>query len=322
MESTSVLISIAQEVILGLSSNPKQISSKFFYDEKGSEIFRKIMRMPEYYPTACEAEIFEIHKAALTDFFCKECEHVDIVELGAGDGAKTRILLKYMYENNINFRYVPVDISAESNKKLSNSLKEKYPYLTVIEKNGDYFDMIEELGNEYKNRKIIMFLGSNLGNYNREQSIEFLKHMSGMMSQNDKLLIGLDLKKDPEVIQKAYDDPHGHTRDFNLNLLERFNRELGANFDISKFKHVPVYDPLIGAAKSYLVSNQKQKVFFQTIGEEIHFEKWEPIFTEMSQKYDMQMLEDFAESSGFIIEENFFDSRHYFVNSLWKNRSK
>lgn len=318
MEST--IVSVAQEVIEGLSNFPKHISSKFFYDEKGSEIFQKIMRMPEYYPTDCEAEIFEIHKAALTDFFCKECEHVDMVELGAGDGVKTRILLKYMYENNINFRYVPVDISAESNKKLKNDLNEKYPYLTVIEKNGDYFDMIEELSNEYKNRKIIMFLGSNLGNYNQEQSVEFLNHMSGMMSQNDKLLIGLDLKKDPDVIQKAYNDPHGHTSDFNLNLLERFNHELGADFDILKFKHVPVYDPLSGTAKSYIVSLQKQSVFFKTIGKEIQFEKWEPIYTEMSQKYDMQMMEDFAESSGFVIEENFFDSRHYFVNSLWKKK--
>ena len=141
-----------------------------------------------------------------------------------------------------------------------------------------------------------------------------------MMSENDKLLIGLDLKKDPDVILKAYNDPHGHSRDFNLNLLERFNRELGADFDISKFKHVPLYDPLTGAAKSYLVSLQKQKIFFKPIGKEIQFEKWEPIFTEMSQKYDMQMIEDFAENSGFVIEENFFDSRHYFVNSLWKKK--
>jgi L-histidine Nalpha-methyltransferase len=314
----SILVSIAEEVISGLSANPKHISSKFFYDDRGSEIFRKIMRMPEYYPTKCEAEIFEIHKSALTDYFCKECEHVDLVELGAGDGAKTRILLKYMIENNTNFRYVPVDISAESNKKLTISLREKLPYLTVIEKTGDYFEMIEELSREYKNRKIIMFLGSNLGNYNREQSIEFLKHMSGMMSQNDKLLIGLDLKKDPKVILNAYDDPHGHTENFNLNLLERFNRELGANFDKENFKHVPVYDPLTGAAKSYLVSVKNQTVLFKATGEEIHFEKWEPIYTEMSQKYDMHMMADFAERSGFIIEENFFDSRHYFVNSLWK----
>lgn len=320
MESKSISVSIAEDVIKGLTATPKQISSKYFYDEKGSEIFRKIMRMPEYYPTNCEGEIFEIHKASLAEYFCKECEHVDLVELGAGDGVKTRILLKYMYENNINFRYVPVDISAESNRKLIKSLEEKHPYLTVIEKNGDYFDMIEELSNEYKNRKIIMFLGSNLGNYNRDQSIEFLKHMSGMMSPNDKLLIGLDLKKDPDVILNAYNDPHGNTRDFNLNLLERFNRELDANFDVNNFKHVPVYDPLLGAAKSYLVSTKNQRITFKHTGDEIIFEKWEPIFTEMSQKYDQEMMADFAQSSGFIIEENFFDSRHYFVNSLWRTK--
>ncbi len=322
MEATQVSTPILEEVMQGLSDTPKHISSKFFYDEKGSEIFRKIMRMPEYYPTISEAEIFEIHKASLTDFFCKQCEHVDLVELGAGDGAKTRILLKYMYENNINFRYIPVDISVESNRKLTAELKAKFPYLTVIEKNGDYFDMIEELSTEYKNRKIIIFLGSNLGNYNREQSIEFLNHMSGMMSANDKLLIGLDLKKDPEVILRAYNDPKGHTRDFNLNLLARFNRELGADFDLSSFKHVPAYDPIDGAAKSYLISLMKQEVHFKKANQSIRFDKWEPIFTEMSQKYDMKMINDFARESGFAIEENFFDSRGYFVNSLWRKKGK
>ncbi len=318
MEAINIIESIAEEVIKGLLEKPKQISSKFFYDKKGSEIFRQIMRMPEYYPTDSEAEIFEIHKASLTDFFCKSCEHVDLVELGAGDGAKTRILIKYMLDNNINFRYIPVDISADSNRKLTEDLNKRFNYLRIIEKTGDYFDMIEELSEEYKNRKIIMFLGSNLGNYNREQSIYFLNRLSGMMSKDDKLLIGLDLKKDPEVILKAYNDPHGHTRNFNLNLLERFNRELGADFDIANFKHVPVYDPLGGAAKSYIVSMKKQEVHFKTFDKHIKFEKWEPIYTEMSQKYDMDMISDFAESTGFTIEENFYDSRHYFVNSLWK----
>ncbi|MDA3821195.1 MAG: L-histidine N(alpha)-methyltransferase [Bacteroidales bacterium] len=320
MNLTNTNTSIAEEIISGLSSKPKYISSKFFYDKKGSEIFQKIMRMPEYYPTNAEGEIFEIHKSSITKHFCDICEHIDLVELGAGDGIKTRILLKHMHENNINFRYIPVDISADANEKLANDLKNSFPGIRIEEKNGDYFEMIGELSSEYTNRKIVMFLGSNLGNYNIEESISFLSKLSSMMTKNDKLFMGLDLKKDPDVIRNAYDDPNGYTSSFNLNLLERFNRELGADFNMENFRHSAVYDPITGAAKSYLISTKKQRVRFKEINREVSFNKWEAIYTEMSQKYDTEMIQDLASASGFIVEENFYDSQNYFINTLWKKK--
>lgn len=320
MEKPETTIEIAREVIEGLTSEPKTISSKFFYDDYGSEIFRDIMRMPEYYLTDSEAEVFELHKQHLAQSFCDTCDHIDLVELGAGDGMKTRIILSHMYNNNINFRYVPVDISEASNQKLVETLISEYPSMRIEEMTGDYFEMIGELSARYSNRKIIMFLGSNLGNYDIDESIDFLCKLSSMMSQNDKLLLGLDLKKDPKLIRQAYDDKAGHTRKFNLNLLERFNRELGANFDISRFEHAPSYDPYTGTAKSHLVSKERQRVYFSEIEKEIQFEEWEAIYTEMSQKYDTPLIELLAKHSGFQVEANYYDSKKYFVNTLWKKK--
>lgn len=318
MEDIKTTVDIAYEVLQGLNSRPKYISSKFFYDAKGSEIFQDIMRMPEYYLTDAEAEIFELHKRSLVTHFCDTCEHIDLVELGAGDGAKTRILLKHMHENNIPFRYVPVDISAESNRKLIIDLKNRFTGIKIEEKTGDYFEMLGELSKQYSNRKIIMFLGSNLGNYSIKESIEFLSEIASMMTRSDKLMLGLDLKKDPLIIKNAYDDQHGYTRSFNLNLLERFNRELGANFNLAGFRHVPVYDPLTGAAKSYLISEREQTVHFKELNHDIHFEKWEAIYTEMSQKYDYQLIESLASHAGLEIEDMYFDTNKYFVNTLLK----
>lgn len=317
METTHTLTAIAEDVYSGLTATPKYIASKYFYDDHGSRIFRDIMNMPEYYLTNAEAEIFELHRSDISRQFCDTCESIDLVELGAGDGAKTRILLEYMFSNNVSFRYVPVDISEEANRQLTTHLRDRFPGIRIEEKTGDYFDMIGELSREYTNRKVIMFLGSNLGNYSNTESLDFLRKLSSMMTSRDKLFLGLDLKKDPEIIRKAYDDAAGHTRDFNLNLLERFNRELDADFDIRYFRHTPVYDPRTGAAKSYLVSTRDQVVRIPAIEKEIRFEKWEAIFTEMSQKYDLGLINKLAEGAGFVVEKNYFDNQHFFVNTLW-----
>lgn len=320
METTNIASAIATEVMAGLRKTPKSISSKFFYDAKGSEIFQQIMSMPEYYLTDAEAAIMREQSDALTREFCESCEHVDLVELGAGDGSKTRILLKHLYMNNINFRYVPVDISCETNRTLVKGLEQEFPGMTIVEKSGDYFDMMGELSEAYSNRKIVMFLGSNLGNYTISESTDFLMRLSEMMNPGDRLLLGLDLKKDPGLILQAYDDPHGYTREFNLNLLRRFNRELNANFDLQNFRHVPVYDPLSGAARSYLVSTCEQTV---TIDQEtIHFNKWEAIFTEMSQKYDLDLIEQLAHATGFEVKRNLYDPNNYFINTIWLKKEQ
>ena len=308
------------EMLEGLRTRQKSISSKFFYDAEGSRIFQKIMGMPEYYLTECEAEIFETHKSSIRSVFCSDCCSVDLVELGAGDGQKTTILIRELLSQQINFRYIPVDISHEAVSQLEETMHAKFPDLTIEARVGDYFHMLNDLSKDYPSRKVVMFLGSNLGNFNREQSIAFLTHLRQSMGADDMLFIGLDLKKEPDLILNAYNDPGGHTRDFNLNLLNRMNRELGADFNPERFAHEPLYDAETGAAKSYLISKMDQEVHFAEIDESIFFKQGERIHTEQSQKYDLDMIQNMAASSGFKVVENYFDRRRFFVDTLWSIR--
>lgn len=318
MQNTETLTQLEIDVIDGLSANPKFLPSKYFYDDIGSQIFQSIMKMPEYYLSDCELEIFNKHKQQISHYFCPDNSLFDIIELGAGDGTKTKVLINYLLQNNKQFKYIPIDISEKAVLDLSTTLKNAFPNLILEERTGDYFEMIEDINRFDKNPKHILFLGSNIGNYTISESIYFFKKIAAVMNPADQLFIGFDLKKDPSVILNAYNDKHGHTRAFNLNLLTRLNKELGANFDTDSFDHYPVYDPARAEAKSYLISKCNQDVYIQAFEKSFHFNKWESIYTEMSQKYSLELINDIAKESGFEICDNFIDSRQYYVNSLWK----
>jgi L-histidine Nalpha-methyltransferase len=318
MQNTETLTALAEETLEGLSSSPKYLSSKFFYDENGSKIFQKIMRMPEYYLTNSEFEIFSEQAYTIIKSFSSEKEAIELIELGAGDGIKTKLLIKELFRRNIKFRYIPIDISEEVLFGLASNFKNEFEALEIDARPGDYFDMMEELGKISDTPKVILFLGSNIGNYSHEESVRFFKHLRQIIHDQDRLFIGFDLKKDPKVILEAYNDSNGYTAEFNLNLLRRINNELGANFDLSKFRHAPYYDPEGGAAKSYIVSTEDQEVYISELDKYFRFNKWEAIYTEMSQKYDVQMIDKLAKKAGFIVEKNFTDSKGYFMNSVWK----
>lgn len=207
MQKTIELTTEALEMMEGLKTRDKKIFSKFFYDSEGSRIFQQITRIPEYYLTRCEAEIIETHKQRICQMFCNQCSSFDLVELGAGDGQKTRILIEDLQSENINFRYIPVDISSEVVDQLVGTMQSRFSNLDIVPHVGDYLHMLEDLSRDYPNRKVVMFLGSNLGNFNYRQSITFLGKLNKAMGSYDLLFIGLDLKKDPEVIRKAYNDP-------------------------------------------------------------------------------------------------------------------
>ncbi|MEZ5084158.1 MAG: L-histidine N(alpha)-methyltransferase [Bacteroidales bacterium] len=260
METTIQTTGLAMDVKKGLTSNPKFLNSKYFYDARGSRIFQKIMNMPEYYLTNCEEEFFLTQKQLIYKSFVNNNQPFAIVELGAGDGIKTKILLEYFLVQNASLSYIPIDISEEAIKILIHDLEKLLPELKVKGKIGDYFQLMEELSAIDKTQKILLFLGSNIGNFNPLATITFLSHLRKVMNPEDKLFIGFDLKKDPEVIIKAYDDPHGLTASFNLNLLRRINDELDANFELLTFKHHEVYDPQTGTAKSYLVSRENNRL--------------------------------------------------------------
>ncbi len=315
MEQQLILSAFAEDTLQGLSSNPKNLSSKYFYDHNGSEIFEKIMRMPEYYLTDCELEIFEKQKAAICADFNPDNRTFELIELGAGDGLKTKILLAELLHKKRDFRYIPIDISARAIENLQNKLQNEMPALKTDGRTGDYFRMISGLNG--KMPKVILFLGSNIGNFTHEKSVNFLKQLNAVLNKGDKLLIGFDLKKDPEIILKAYDDPHGLTAEFNLNLLARINRELDADFKLDDFYHKETYDPNTGTAKSFLVCRKDQTVNLYKLDESFRFAESESIFMEMSQKYDEEMILQLANESGFSLVKNYYDSRRWFINSLW-----
>lgn len=305
----------SQDILEGLTSTPKYLSSKYFYDEKGDELFQQIMNLDEYYLTNCEFEILDSYKDRLLSLFASGSDRFNLVEFGAGDGYKTKVLLRHFVENQADFNYVPIDISGNVLKILKDSLKEEIPGLSVKPIQDDYFKALKKLDNQ-GTRNVVLFLGSNIGNFTGDQSVEFLKALRKGLHKNDLLLIGFDLKKDPSVILKAYDDSDGITRAFNFNLLERINKELNADFDLTKFRHFPSYNPQTGTTQSFLISMERQQV--KVLDKVIEFDPWESIHMEISQKYGMRDVENLAMQAGFTVVRNFYDHRSYFVDSLWR----
>ncbi len=317
MEQQILLSELATDTFRGLSAKSKYLLSKYFYDDIGSSIFQDIMQMPEYYLTNCEHEIFTTQKEQIIDAFRKETSDFEIIELGSGDGLKTKVLLNSMVHRALSFKYIPIDISRKANNELVESLAKEIPLLKVNAQTGDFFRVMKQLNGYSGLRKVILFLGSNIGNFSEKEVNLFLGQLSEFAHQGDQVMIGFDLKKSPEIIMKAYDDPHGHTRNFNLNHLARLNRELGADFNLDNFEQHTEYNPQTGAVKSFLVSKKNQIVFVKSLEERFHFKQWETIFMELSRKFDLETIETLAEIHGFRIEQHFTDSRNYFVDSLW-----
>jgi L-histidine N-alpha-methyltransferase len=306
----------ASDVLVGLSQIPKRLSSRYFYDERGSLLFQKIMDLPEYYLTASEFEILK----SRTDTFSLliEGESFNLVELGAGDGRKTSILLEHFLKKNLAFQYIPIDISEVSMQTLTNLLNKKFPELISNGIVAEYFDGLKWLNYMNSQINMVLFLGSNIGNFDKAHSRAFLHNLWNALNNGDFVVIGFDLKKDIDLMLKAYNDAEGVTAKFNLNLLRRINRELGGDFDLKKFQFHSSYDVFTGAMESYLVSKEKQTVFIKEISQSFSFEAWEPIHTEYSYKYLESDIQELAAETGFVIEQQIYDSKKYFVDSIWR----
>lgn len=309
-----------EDVYAGLTAFPKYLLSKYFYDKAGDKLFQDIMAMPEYYLTDSEFEIFKNHKNAIALSFDHKKEGFDLIELGAGDGKKTKVLLKHFDENSYPFTYIPIDISQNAIDGLTTSLKKELPNIDVQGEEGEYFEVLERLKSFDKRKKVIMVLGSNIGNLMHPRAIQFLKNIQAAMHENDLLFMGFDQKKNPQVVLDAYNDKTGITAAFNKNVLHRINREMGANFDVDSFMHWETYDPESGTAKSHLISTKKQQVIIDYLDLEINFEAWESIHTEISQKYDHDTIKWLGEESGLEIVADFTDSKEYYKNYLFKKK--
>lgn len=315
---TNVSGQFLQDVVKGLTSSPKYLESKYFYDSIGDRLFQEIMHSPEYYPTKCELEILSGQTDDLIELFIKDNEGFDLVELGAGDALKSSYLLQHLVEKNVDFTYYPIDISENVISGLHKNLPKRIPGLPILGLNGEYFEMLK-MANSLSNReKVVLFLGSNIGNMFPEEAEIFCRKLRENLSPGDLLLIGVDLKKDPQTILDAYNDKQGFTRDFNLNLLNRINKELGGNFNPKHFRHYPTYDPGTGSCKSYLISTRKQKVEISAANITIDFKENEFIYMEISQKYDLEEIEKLAHANGFTPVAYFFDSKKWFVDAVWR----
>lgn len=307
----------AEDTIAGLSKPQKTMSSKYFYDAKGDEIFQQIMEMPEYYLTRSELEVFQSQKEDIYKEMSPYGLPFNLIELGAGDGMKTKVLLRHFLEQGIEFTYYPVDISKHILNELVTSLSRELPSLNVEPLHMDYFEALKRMEQFTDRKNVTMFLGSNIGNFEVANLDRFLSRLQSYFKKNDKLLLGVDLKKDPDLIMPAYDDPHGITAAFNMNLLVRMNAELGANFDLNSFKHYAKYEPMTGEARSYIVSLKDQKVKFSEIDFEVDFESGECVHTEISRKYSLNGIQELGERNGFKTAANFFDQRKFYVNTMW-----
>ncbi|MCZ6792433.1 MAG: L-histidine N(alpha)-methyltransferase [Planctomycetota bacterium] len=307
----------ADDVRSGLAARPKRLSCRYFYDAEGSRLFEEICDLPEYYLTRAEREILERYGG--------EClgglpDDVTLVELGSGSGVKTRLLIDELLARQDTLTYVPVDISSSAIEESSRELVRDYAHLEVEAVVGEYAEGLAHLHERQDAARLILWLGSNVGNLDRTEAAAFLKSVP--LRRDDRLLLGVDLEKERDVLEAAYDDSQGVTARFNKNLLARINRDLGGEFDLDSFRHRAVYDAEVGRVEMYLVSQRAQEVRVRQLGLAVPFAAEESIHTENSHKYSPRGIDRLARDAGLRVDGRWFDEKRRFsVNRLAPARS-
>lgn len=315
LAGSGVRASFAEDVRVGLLSRPRQLFPKYFYDELGSQLFEAICLLPEYYLTRAEDEII----ARYSDEIVSEVDgHKRLLEMGSGSASKTRRIIEAILKEQSELLYIPVDISATALETSSRVLLQAYPRLRINAFAADYYSGLKALGSSStQGRTLALFLGSNIGNFDREEARTFLRALRKVLAPGDALLLGADLKKEREVLEAAYDDALGVTAAFNLNLLTRINRELDADFNLRAFKHYVRYDEAAGRIEIYAESLRAQTVRIAKLGLEIQFSEGERIHTENSYKYDMADLSRLAAETGFTLSRTWHDQAKRFSSNLF-----
>ena len=295
-----------QEAAAGLRHEPKSVAPKFFYDKRGSELFDRICELEEYYPTRTETAILEENAAEVAALIGEDCT---LIEYGSGSSRKIRVLLEALGER---LTYVAIDISKQHLLESANALSEAYPDLEVIAVCADYTKPFE-LPSPSRcpaGRRVVFFPGSTIGNLSPQDARQFLRMTASRLGPRGSLLIGVDLKKDPKLLHAAYNDVEGVTAAFNMNLLRRMNEELGADFDLSSFRHEAFYNRDAGRIEMHLVSLKDQQVRFN--GTSIPFRSGETIHTENSYKFHVEEFHAMAAEAGFRAERVWTDANRLF----------
>ena len=296
----------------GLSASPKSLPCHLFYDRRGSELFEAICRLPEYYPTRTEISILNESAPEILEMSGRD---LSLVELGGGSGRKTRIFIDHLLAKQPRLLYVPIDVSGEFLKRSAAALCRKYPTLWVTAIAAEYRSGLDEMP-EKAGPRLILFLGSNIGNFEAPEAARFLLDIRHRMRADDRLLLGMDLVKDRRVLEAAYNDPAGITAEFNKNILHRINRELGAAFVPSQFDHSAPWVEPRSRIEMHLVSRIPQKVSIPALSQEFSFAESETIHTENSHKYTADSFARLAEQAGLRIIGRWTDPRDWFAVTL------
>lgn len=288
------------EVLAGLGQFPKFISSKFFYDVRGSELFDKICELPEYYLTRTEIGIMRRYVVEITAAIGPQAS---LIEFGSGSSMKIRILLEHL---ELLAAYVPVDISRDYLVAAADRIQREFPLVEVLPVAADFTQPFELPDPKVMPvRNVVYFPGSTIGNFSPDAAQNLLRVMYGEAGENGALLIGIDRQKDRSELESTYNDSAGVTAEFNLSILCRINRELGANFDLSRFRHRAIYNDTAGRIEMYLDSVCEQVVIID--GQEISFTAGEAILTEHSHKYTLEGFAEMVGSAGFAVHNIWSD---------------
>ncbi len=294
-----------EDVLDGLRRPRKRIPCKYFYDERGSQLFERICDLDEYYLTRTELAIMDRHAGEMAGALGPG---VLLIEYGSGSGRKTRLLLDRL---DAPAGYVPIDISAEALADSARRLATEYPTLEVLPVCADYTAPFRiPQPSRPVTRRAVYFPGSTIGNFSPAGARRFLAHVARVVGPGGRLIVGMDLRKDPAVLEAAYDDAEGVTAAFNLNLLNRINRELGGDFRLERFRHLARYNSRQGRIEIYIVSSVEQTVTIA--GERVHFRAGEKIHTEYSYKFDLEQVREMASRAGLTVRRIWTDPKKYF----------
>jgi dimethylhistidine N-methyltransferase len=312
-KAPAVLVSpIAEEVLSGLSARHKTLPPKLFYDAAGSDLFDQITETPEYYPTRTE-------RAILTDNAGEIISHagnnLTLVELGAGSATKTQVLIAALLRRQLRADFYPVDVSSSALQGALKTLNGHFPRCRVSPIVADYTHQIPDL-NSLPGRKLVLFIGSTIGNFEPEEALAFLTNVRSSLQSGDALLIGFDLIKDARILHAAYNDAQGVTAAFNKNMLAHINRELGGNFDLNAFAHVAFWNPRKSRIEMHLESLRNQTVRISDLGRSFPFAKGERIHTENSYKFTAASMRRLLRRSGFKLEKSWTDEKGWFGEAL------
>ncbi len=310
--ATKIEKTFAEEIFSSLNRDSKFINPKFFYDKKGSNLFEKICSLPKYYPTRTEITMLKQLQDELSSYLD---ENFRLVELGSGTSVKTRLILDILAKLQDTIEYFPIDIS-EILTESSEQLLKDYDGLRITGLIDTYEGGLEFLKNFDDKKNLIIFLGSSFGNFSPNDGYKFLQKINSTMKSGDLFLIGLDLVKDKQILESAYDDSQGVTAEFNLNILSRINDELDADFYLKNFSHHAIYNEEEQRIEMYLKSLVNQSVIVSKSNLLLNLEKDELILTEHSHKYKLSQISELLDSTGFQIKQTWLDDNKHFSLTL------